>query len=243
MNDAVKTVVRSGLIFVFVCAVAVATAVGHAEQDHPIKKSRSGICHCPGGQYYDRTTKLTPFRTIDECLSSGGRHPKRGQGDCMEVGSIALGSSTTQNMELDADTIRPSVRIIDGDTIDLNGTRIRLQGVDTPETRQSCRDADGQLYSCGLVATAALTVKIGEGDVHCDLEPERDRYGRALKTCYLADGTDINGWLVRNGYGLAYLRYSERYVAEEAAARAEDLGMHAGAFVPPWDWRKGERLQ
>ena len=145
--------------------------------------------------------------------------------------------------EYDTRAIRPGVRVVDGDTIDVNGTRIRFQGIDTPETGQSCRDAAGEVYSCGLVASAALTLKIGEGGVRCDLEPERDRYGRALGTCYAADGTDLNGWLVRNGYGLAYRRYSERYVAQEDAARAESVGMHSGYFVPPWDWRKGKRLQ
>ena len=104
------------------------------------------------------------------------------------------------------------------------------------------RRSQGEVYSCGLVASAALTLKIGEGGVRCDLEPERDRYGRALGTCCAADGTDLNGWLVRNGYGLAYRRYSERYVAQEDAARAESVGMHSGYFVPPWDWRKGKRL-
>ena len=47
-----------------------------------MKKSRSGICHCPGGQFYERTSNFTAFETIDACLASGGREPKRGQGDC-----------------------------------------------------------------------------------------------------------------------------------------------------------------
>ena len=58
----------------------------------------------------------------------------------------------------------------------------------------------------------------------------------------MPDGTDLNGWLVREGYGLAYREYSTKYVAEEEAARAEGLGMHRGEFVSPWDWRKGKRV-
>ena len=234
-------VVRMGAILALACVVAVTT--GYAGEDQPVKKSRSGICHCPGGAYYDRTTSFTPFNSIDECLSSGGRHPKRGQGDCAEASSSASTASEAPRVERDTTEVRPGVRVIDGDTIDLNGTRIRLQGIDTPETRQSCLDAAGEAYSCGLVATAALTLAIGEGGVRCDLEPELDRYGRSLGICFAADGADLNGWLVRNGYALAYRRYSERYIAEEEDARAEGAGMHAGDFVPPWDWRRGERLK
>ena len=55
----------------------------HAETDlSPVKRSNSGICHCPGGAYYEKTKNFTPFDTIEECLANGGRHPKRGQGDC-----------------------------------------------------------------------------------------------------------------------------------------------------------------
>lgn len=241
MTDPIRKILCIGAILVLTSIVVVATS--NAKQDQPIKKSQSGICHCPGGAYYDRTKRFTPFRTIDECLSDGGRHPKRGQGDCTQAGASALNTPAAPSVEYDTRAIRPGVRVVDGDTIDVNGTRIRFQGIDTPETGQSCRDAAGEVYSCGLVASAALTLKIGEGGVRCDLEPERDRYGRALGTCYAADGTDLNGWLVRNGYGLAYRRYSERYVAQEDAARAESVGMHSGYFVPPWDWRKGKRLQ
>lgn len=133
-------------------------------------------------------------------------------------------------------------RVVDGDTIDIGEERIRLQGVDTPERHQKCRDGDGATYRCGDAATEALRSFIGGGFVRCEIEPKRDRYGRAIGICFTADGADLNGWLVRQGLGLAYRKYSERYVAEEEAARAERLGMHAGAYIPPWDWRRGERL-
>ena len=61
------------------------TCGAFAVDDVIVKKSSSGICHCPGGQYYDRTQNFTEFRSIDECLESGGRHPKQGQGDCPEA--------------------------------------------------------------------------------------------------------------------------------------------------------------
>ena len=141
MTDPIRKILCIGAILVLTSIVVVATS--NAKQDQPIKKSQSGICHCPGGAYYDRTKRFTPFRTIDECLSDGGRHPKRGQGDCTQAGASALNTPAAPSVEYDTRAIRPGVRVVDGDTIDVNGTRIRFQGIDTPETGQSCRDAAG----------------------------------------------------------------------------------------------------
>ena len=121
------------------------------------------------------------------------------------------------------------------------GQRVRLQGIDAPEAAQACRQASGQRYRCGDRATQALGARIGTGTVTCTIEG-RDRYNRALSTCYTADGTDLNAWLVRQGYALAYRRYSTKYVPEEDQARAVRAGIWADEFVPPWAWRRGQRL-
>ena len=121
------------------------------------------------------------------------------------------------------------------------GQRVRLQGIDAPESAQACRQATGQRYRCGDRATEALRARIGTGAVTCTIEG-RDRYNRALSTCYTADGTDLNAWLVRQGYALAYRRYSTKYVSEEDQARATRAGIWADEFVPPWAWRRGQRL-
>ena len=70
---------------------------------------------------------------------------------------------------------------------------------------------------------------------------EKDRYGRLIGTCYRR-GTELNAWLVASGWAMAYRRYSRDYVSEERAARQHDRGIWNGEFVPPWDWRGGERL-
>jgi len=93
------------------------------------------------------------------------------------------------------------------------------------------------------VATAALRLMLASGDVRCDLEPNPDRYGRRIGTCTAADGTDINRWMVRQGFALAYRKYSKRYVGAEQAARNAKVGMWQGAFVLPWEWRRGKRLR
>ncbi|MYI69897.1 MAG: thermonuclease family protein, partial [Boseongicola sp. SB0673_bin_14] len=129
------------------------------------------------------------------------------------------------------------VRVIDADTVDVDGTRFRLHGIDAPETRQTCR-AMGRTWNCGAAATEALRAR-AEG-MSCS-GGETDRYGRTIGTCS-AGGTDLNAWLVANGWALAYLQYSGDYADEEAQARAARLGIHRGRFVDPWDWRRGERL-
>ena len=126
-------------------------------------------------------------------------------------------------------------RIVDADTLDVAGQKVRLQGIDAPESAQSCRQAGGRRYQCGEHATQALRTRIGPGAVTCTIEG-RDRYLRALGICYAADGTDLNAWLVRQGHALAYRKYSTTYVPQEDQAKAAQAGLWAGAFVPPWDW-------
>ena len=141
----------------------------------------------------------------------------------------------------DTTIIGGKTRVIDGDTLEIKGQRVRLQGIDAPEKRQSCRDASGKSYSCGVAATEALRHRVGGSNVSCALEAERDRHGRALGVCSLG-GADLNAWLVSEGHALAYRRYSLKYVDQEEAARAARRGIWAGEFVAPWDWRRGERL-
>ena len=140
----------------------------------------------------------------------------------------------------EAETLTGKPYVTDGDTIKISGERIRLEGIDAPETKQRCKDASGKSYDCGLVSTAALRTKIGDSSITCE-GATRDRYGRFLGICYLNE-LDLNGWLVRNGYALAYTRYSRRYTSAEREARENGRGLWAGKFVAPWNWRRGERL-
>ncbi len=78
---------HAGLLWVLVAVLAMPVGIASEATAQEVKKSKSGICHCPGGQYYNRTSKYTAFDTIDACLASGGRPPKRGQGDCSVVSS------------------------------------------------------------------------------------------------------------------------------------------------------------
>ena len=131
-------------------------------------------------------------------------------------------------------------RIIDGDTVEIAGERIRLNGIDTPESNQSCMDGTGKRWRCGREATLALTAIVGDQAVTCKGD-ERDKYKRLIAVCF-AGAKDLNAEMVRQGWALAYRKYSTDYVAEETDAKSKKLGLWRGQFVAPWDWRRGKRL-
>ena len=132
-----------------------------------------------------------------------------------------------------------SANVIDGDTIEIGDAKIRLYGIDAPESAQVCQ-ADGKSYQCGTSATLALTRRIGGRSVSCE-ERDRDRYGRIVAVCH-AGGEDLNGWLVSEGLAIAYRHYSTDYIGHEQAAREAGRGLWRGEFVEPWRWRKGKRM-
>jgi endonuclease YncB( thermonuclease family) len=126
--------------------------------------------------------------------------------------------------------------VIDGDTLEIHGQRIRMVGIDAPESRQLCTGPGGVEYRCGRDAAFALAERIGRGTVICNGK-EHDRYKRLLAVCS-AGGTDLSAWMVEQGYAVAYRRYSTAYVDEEDRARTEARRLWAGRFEMPWDWRK-----
>jgi len=127
--------------------------------------------------------------------------------------------------------------VIDGDTIEIHGQRIRLHGIDAPEASQLC-DLDGKPWRCGQASANALAEYLGRRTVTCDPR-DRDRYRRLVAACSVA-GTSINAWMVREGWAVAYRRYSQDFVGDEAAARDAKRGIWRSTFVLPWEWR-GQR--
>jgi endonuclease YncB( thermonuclease family) len=126
-------------------------------------------------------------------------------------------------------------RIVDGDTVMIGQTKIRLSGIDAPETDQLCLDAKVRKWACGIAARDEL-IKHSNGQLwDCDLTGS-DRYGRSLGICFI-EGEDVNAWMVRSGRALSFVTYSHAYDADEVAARDAHAGLWAGAFIAPWDWR------
>ena len=138
------------------------------------------------------------------------------------------------------DTLVGRASVIDGDTVEIRDQRIRLHAVDAPESGQACRDPQAQMWPCGRRAAFALADQIGTGNVSCRAT-DQDRYGRIVAVCSVGD-LDLNAWMVEQGWAMAYRQYGTDYVDQEAIAEREKRGIWAGEFVPPWAYRRGERL-
>lgn len=123
----------------------------------------------------------------------------------------------------------------DGDTIEIAGRKIRLEGIDAPEGGQRCNRRFIGEWSCGTASTYALLGLVQSRNVACQ-NRGTDKYGRMLGICYV-DGRDINAEMVRLGLAWAYVKYSSAYVAEEAEARAARRGVWTADTMTPWDYR------
>ena len=127
--------------------------------------------------------------------------------------------------------------VIDGDTIEIHGTRVRLYGIDAPEHDQLCRDRRGERYRCGQVASNALAGFIGRQAVAC-VEVDRDQYKRTVAVCAVGKA-DLADLLVRGGLAIDWPRYSKGgYASAEAEARGKRSGVWGGRFVEPWRYRR-----
>ena len=141
--------------------------------------------------------------------------------------------------------ITGKARVTDGDTIKINNQKIRLFGIDAPETKQFCKEVYLSFlifnfkrdYKCGEKSTNALKKKIQGKNIRCLVQDNKDRYRRNIGICYLKK-QDINSWLVKNGYAIAYRRYSKKYINDEQYAKDSKLGIWQGTFMKPEKWRR-----
>jgi endonuclease YncB( thermonuclease family) len=131
------------------------------------------------------------------------------------------------------------VTVVDGDTVHMRDLKFRFHGIDAPESSQLCQDMAGKDYRCGQVSANALDAKIAGRTVTCE-EHDRDRYGRIVAVCKVA-GEDLNRWMVQSGLALAYTQYSKDYVSDEQTAKAQKVGLWAGTFENPADYRKTKK--
>jgi endonuclease YncB( thermonuclease family) len=142
-------------------------------------------------------------------------------------------------LPVSAQTITGVASVTDGDSLEIRGMRIRLHGIDAPESRQLCTRPSGQQWRCGQQAALALSDRIGRRSVSC-VTRDIDRYGRTIAVCS-QDGVDLNRWMVSEGWAVAYRQFSRDYVAVEAEARRAGRNIWSGSFIMPWDWRRGVR--
>ena len=146
-----------------------------------------------------------------------------------------------------AEEISGIPKVVDGDTIHINSYKFRLEGIDAPEMRQKCKKESFKIsfligftfykdYSCGRVSKEKLITEINTSEIKC-ISSSKDRYKRYIATCYKGK-TNLNQWMVRNGFAIAYRRYSKKYVPDEVFAKENKLGLWQGKFTEPEKWRK-----
>jgi endonuclease YncB( thermonuclease family) len=172
--------------------------------------------------------------------------------------AILVALTLTCGAVLGAEPLAPLVgraHVIDGDTLDLrapdqppspqpgvataHAIRIRLNAIDAPEAKQTCRDEERRVFACGAEAAAALRRLVEGQSLRC--EPRYlDRYGRTVATCYLGD-VDVGQAMVRAGEAIAFRKYGMQYVPDEDETRAARRGLWRGEFTMPAEWRRGER--
>jgi endonuclease YncB( thermonuclease family) len=145
------------------------------------------------------------------------------------IAALALFASSDMAQ---SDDLAGQASIIDGDTLEIHGTRIRLWGIDAPESTQLCRGEDSEQYKCGAQAANDLDAFIARRPVSC-LPISLDRYGRTVATCFV-DSVDLGDWLVRNGLALDWPEYSKRkYNDTQREAEQAGRGMWKGSYVEP----------
>ncbi|MDE5452543.1 thermonuclease family protein [Bradyrhizobium sp. CSA112] len=138
-----------------------------------------------------------------------------------------------------ADGLTGQASVIDGDTLEIHGNRLRLWGIDAPESDQLCRTKSSDHYRCGQKAANDLDAFISR-PVEC-VEVDRDQYRRAVAVCTVAD-IDLAEWLVKNGQALDWPLYSKgAYAAAQDEPKRADRGMWSGSFIEPWRYRACRR--
>ena len=140
------------------------------------------------------------------------------------------------NTKIIANEIYGTPFITDGDTIKISNNKIRLHGIDAPEKNQKCNKNEKE-YNCGAVATEALINKINKNIVKCLTQKKKDKYNRFIGVCFV-NQEDLNKWMVRNGYAIAYRHYSKDYILDEEYAKKKKNGIWSGNFLEPEKWRK-----
>ena len=165
---------------------------------------------------------------------SPGTTMKKAISNCTSVALLVTAALIMTSPALAAE-ITGIPRIVDGDTIWIGQVKIRLSGLDAPETDQICLDAKGEKWACGVSARDDL-IRHSNGQAWECTTTGIDQKDRLLANCFI-DGEDVSKWIVRSGWALSYVRYSHAYDADEIVARENRTGLWSGSFIAPWDWR------
>ena len=127
------------------------------------------------------------------------------------------------------------VKVVDGDSLFFGNKEIRLEGIDAPEYHQSCYDKKEKAYPCGKLAYQALKKLVSGKKVRCR-KIVKDKYHRDVSECWAGD-ININEWMVKNGWAVAYTRYTKAYEKAESVAKTQHRGIWQGRFLKPEYYR------
>ena len=181
---------------------------------------KAGTYHCHQGEYSGRD-----FKSEQEVM------------DLEKNKEVSQGVKVPGKL-LEHIRLSGKARVTDGDTIRFGETRVRFFGIDAPEIKQKCVFND-KTWNCGIEARIALVKMIAEQEVSCE-KKDKDRYGRIVAVCKVG-GVNLNALMVREGWALAYRKYSRDYVDEELIAKDGKTGLWKGTFKRPWEWRRSKR--
>lgn len=134
-----------------------------------------------------------------------------------------------------ADTVRGRALVIDGDTLEINNRRVRIEGIDAFELAQTCVRANGRRWDCGAEGKVFLLRLTRNKTVRCSGN-QTDAYGRLIAQCSVGRA-DIGKAMVDAGLAMAFVKYSQTYVLDQQVAQANGAGIWAGSFTAPWDYR------
>jgi endonuclease YncB( thermonuclease family) len=141
-----------------------------------------------------------------------------------------------------AETIAGRASVIDGDTLEIHGERIRILDIDAPESRQTCTQPDGTEWRCGQKAALAVSDWIAQRQVTCETS-KKDMYDRWLARC-ATGSNDLGKWMAVNGWAVPYRDCKCEVIRDAAkAAKLAKVGIWSGTFVMPWDWRAQHNKQ
>jgi endonuclease YncB( thermonuclease family) len=176
------------------------------------------------------------LRDTSHDATSSAANRRRSCGSGVAVVALLMSLATISlAAPLPGTVLEGRAQVVDGDTIEIAGQRIRLEGIDAPEQAQTCTTANAAPWACGKAATRALFELVGQETVACE-SVGNDKYGRILGLCFL-DGEDINRYMVEAGYAWAFVKFSSKYVNEESAARTAKIGIWQGPARPAWEYR------
>ena len=142
------------------------------------------------------------------------------------------------NFSVFSKTINGVALVVDGDTLYIEKNKIRLHGIDAPEIDQTCTIND-KVWHCGLESTAALKKLVLNNNISCVVS-DIDKYKRYIAECFV-NNKNINKYMVRNGWAIAYRYYSLDFIEDEKLAKKDKIGLWKGEFQEPYLYRKSKK--